>query len=148
MEQSKSRASETPATVPPPVRKSPGYFTPVQAMEAFNANFLDENYCRKWILKQIHGEQPVCPECGSDFDVTRASFWAGKKVQCKCGKWFSALTGTFLAGTQFDLREVFLLALFLWFNMGNQSIAVKLSIDPETVRLWRHKFDEIKRVSI
>jgi len=62
-------------------------------------DLLDEQRCREWLLSKVHPFGPSCPGCGGPVvnDRQVASWWAGRRVCCKCcGKYFSATTGTVL----------------------------------------------------
>lgn len=125
--------------------KRTGFFTTTEVMQAFGPEFLDETRCREWILKKLHGDVPSCPRCKLKIFDTPEKFWQGEQIRCEmCGKKFTALSNTFLAGTQFDLREILLLAVLLWYEFSNQEIARVLKVDQETIRIWRHKFDQIR----
>lgn len=63
-----------------------------------------------------------------------------------CGKFFTALTGTFLAGTHMNYREIVLLALFLSLDLPFKKIGQLLEISQETVRLWKMKFDAFENM--
>lgn len=117
-------------------------FTTHDVLKAFSAEFLNEDHCRQWVLKQMHGEHPSCPKCGSDL-FSSYGFFEGKKVHCSiCSKWFTALTNTFLSGTQFSFSEIFLLAVFISLQgIPNKIIANILRINEDTVQLWRRKFN-------
>ncbi len=118
-------------------------FVPIDVAASFQAGFLDEDVSRTWILEAIHGRGPVlCPECRCEIEGKALQrFWEGKRVCCRqCGKFFTALTGSFLAGCHMTYSEVLLLAVFLHFGISPREIAGILRISPETVRLWDIKF--------
>ena len=124
-------------------------FTPGDVGREFGAGFLDEGVCRWWILKKIHGDgQITCPECHVPLtDVALRRFWEGNRIRCRaCGKYFTALTKTFLSGCHMNFREIVLLADFLHHNYPAREIARILRISPETVRLWEIKFGALERV--
>jgi transposase-like protein len=75
------------------------------------------------------------------------SFWDCKRIKCgRCGKYFTALTGTFLSGCHFNFREIVLLALLLALGVVDKQIAAILKISSENVRLWRHHFGDLGQV--
>lgn len=124
-------------------------FIPSDVAGAFHADYLDEAICRRWILTTIHGTGPIaCPECRAPLtDIALQRFWEGRRICCRaCGKYFTALTRTFLAGCHMNFREVILLAVFLHFDIPAREIARILRINPETVRLWEIKFNALKRI--
>jgi transposase-like protein len=113
----------------------------------FSADFLDEAYCRSWVLGKLHPAGAACPECGRSLtEKQETRFWSNKRLQCSgCGKWFNALAGTFFHKTRFTFPEIVLLLVFLGMNQPTVFIAEKLKVDQETVRAWRHKFSEAGR---
>lgn len=120
-----------------------GFFTPGQALAVFDAGFLDFDKCRRWILTMIHGKQPVCPLCARPIDdeARLQRFWSGQRVMCRhCQRFFSATSRTFLSGCHMDFNEIYLLAVLLAAGLDNCRIANVLDCNPETVRLWRHRF--------
>lgn len=137
-------------------RRTPRAFLPADAGRIFNANFLDESACRGWILEYIHGAQDgsegqktiFCPGCQAILEGKALQrFWTGKRICCrKCGKFFTALTGTFLAGCHMKYREILLFALFLNFKIPPREIARILRISTETIRLWEIKFNALGRL--
>jgi len=124
-------------------------FIPVEVARVFRADFLDEEVCRRWILKTIHGDgEMMCPGCGAPLaGIALQRFWEGKRICCRtCGKFFTALTGTFLAGCHMTFREVILFAVFLHFRIPPREIARILRISVETVRLWEIKFKALEKM--
>jgi len=121
----------------------PEIFHLYNVAEAFNADFLDEDICREWILKAIHGRSgPRCPNChGPILGIAVQRFWGGKRICCRdCGKFFTALTDTFLRGCHLTFGQIILLAMFLFLKIKRETIAEKVGISSETVRLWGKKF--------
>jgi transposase-like protein len=115
------------------------FFAPFDVREEFTAKFLDENFCREWILRRLHPQGATCPHC--ELTIHEQRFWLARKIKCsQCKKWFTALTGTFLSGCQFTFSEVIVLAMFLSLQVPDKEIAKVLDISSENVRLWRHKF--------
>lgn len=126
---------------------SRGVFVPGDVLEVFNAAVLDEQWCRAWVLKRLHRESPCCPGCEEEITDNRMqSFCEDKRIRCdRCGKYFTARTGTFLSGCHFTFQEIVLLAFLLALDVADKQIAATLKISAENVRLWRHKFQEIKK---
>lgn len=123
-------------------------FIPAEVKEAFGAGFLDADYCRQWVLKRIHGSTGRCPNCQVESE-SQERFFQGARIRCRsCGKYYTALTGTFLCGTQFDFKEIILLALFLEIGVANHYIATLLGVDQETVRIWRNRFNTLRALQL
>lgn len=108
----------------------------------FGANFLDETVCREWILRKIHPMRPVCPHCGRRIARWRLSrFWMNGRMECDdCHRWFNALTGTALSGCRLGFADFVMMAAGFHWGFSNQEIARLIAFDPETVRIWRHKW--------
>ena len=125
-------------------------FVPADVARDFSAAFLDEAACREWILAAIHGRgEQHCPECQAIVTgIASLRFWEGKRICCRaCGKFFTALTGTLLAGCHMTFSEVILFAVFLHFRIPSREIARILKVSQETVRLWEIKFKAINRMN-
>ena len=143
------RVGDVSAATVEPTGDGPRSFTIGDVGRSFKAGFLDQEVCRWWILKKIHGDGAItCPECYAPLtDIALRRFWEGCRICCRaCGKYFTALTGTFLGGCHMDYREIYTLALFLHHNIPAREIARILQISSETVRLWEIKFEALKRV--
>jgi len=126
-----------------------GFFTPADIFHSFGVNFLDESVCRHRILERLHPDYVMCPGCKAEITgKVLQNFWEGKRIRCraeKCGKFFTALTGTFLSGCHLDYRGMILLAIFLHLGIRNELIADKLAVSVETVRLWQKKYESIEQ---
>lgn len=134
--------------------ENPGYakelkknrLLPEYAEEAFTPEFLDQDRCREWLLKQIHKDGVSCPECGNTIkdDKRCARFWGGKRLSCpECGKKFTALTGTLLSGSSLNFKEILFLMLALGSGARTSDTARRIGCDPKTVTNWRNKFLEL-----
>lgn len=124
-----------------------GFFVPRDVLRAFGANFFDEYTCRHWVLHKIHGDRAFCPSCGTEItgDMAKGRFYSGGRLRCcVCGKHFTALTGTFLNGTHMGFKDLILLSVLLGLDLEVKKIADFLGRNPETVRLWKHKFDALE----
>jgi len=124
-------------------------FVPADLGRDFGATFLDETKCRNWIIAMIHGDGSVfCPGCRAELEGNALRrFWEGKRIRCRaCGKYFTALTGTFLAGCHLSFTEIVLFAVFLYFSIPPREIARILRISQETVRLWEIKFQALEKI--
>ena len=122
------------------------FFLPDAALADFNAEFLNEQMCRWWVLHRLHHRGVFCPPCSRQVcdGAQLQSFWSLKRIKCRdCSKFFSARSGTFLSGSHMDLTQVFLLTLLVAMGVENGLIAEILSCNPETVRLWRARFDSL-----
>lgn len=124
-----------------------GVFVPRDVLKAFDVNVLNNETCKMWITERLHHNEAHCPGCGAPLPGRLAhSFWDCKRIKCgKCGKYFTALTGTFLSGCHFSFREIFLLSFLLALGVPDKQIAATLKISAENVRLWRLKFKELER---
>ncbi|HSW38051.1 MAG TPA: hypothetical protein VLL97_01000 [Acidobacteriota bacterium] len=123
-----------------------GMFAPTDVLAVFNVNFLDYDFSRIWILKRLHPSGAHCPGCGAAVPENKLQrFWSNRRISCRaCGKYFTALTGTFIAGCQLDFRGLVLLALLLALGVHDKQIAAIVGMSAENVRLWRRKFMAIE----
>jgi transposase-like protein len=110
--------------------------------------FFDEQYCRMWILSLLYSDYPLCPECGMKIPKSKLQrFWNCQRIRCgNCGKFFTALTGTFLSGCHMDFRKLILLAIFLECSFPTKEIAERLHVSAETIRIWKNKFETIVKL--
>lgn len=118
--------------------------TPDDVHRIFTADFLDEGACRSWVLAKLHPSGARCPGCGTELqgEVALLRFWRAERLKCpihECGKFFTALTGTFLAGSHFSFQEIILLFLALKLDLRTRYIAAVVGVNPETVRQWRKR---------
>ncbi len=122
-------------------------FMPADVLREFRAEILDEPWCRLWILKRLHGDLPRCPGCAVSIpEKSLQRFWMGARVRCDaCGKFFTALTDTFLSGCHLSFQEVVMLAFMLSIEVPDKRIAELIEISAEAVRIWRHKFEAIEK---
>lgn len=124
-----------------------GVFTPKDVLSAYSVDFLDDKWCRAWVLERLHSGSPVCPGCKEEVpDRLMQSYCGGNRIKCDhCGKYFTALTDTFLSGAHLDFRGIVLLTLLLALGVADKQIASILKMSAENVRLWRHRFESINR---
>lgn len=131
-------------------RPSPGFCLPADVARTFSADFLDEDACRHWILEKIYNGMDIsCPKCSMPLtEKGLRRFLMAERIRCHaCGKFFTALTDTFLQGCHLTFRDIILLATFLHFDIHHREIARILRISPETVRLWEIKFSALERIN-
>jgi len=139
--------TENTATASNP--STPATFTAADALAAFGPEFLDDGFCRDWVLRRLHPAGVFCPGCGAviEGDNRLQRFWSGLRLTCPaCGKFFTALTGTFLARSQQSFRELVLLAFLLEAGFSNTETARLVRNHPNTVRMWRLKFETLKEI--
>lgn len=120
------------------------HFKPSEALNECNADFFSEDRCREWILKKLHPEGAYCPFCRNKItdETTLKNFWTLKRCVCKnCNKWFSATYNTIIHGSHLTMAQAFALAVFLALGIDNKQIAKIIGIHPESVRIWRSKFN-------
>lgn len=137
-------ANSAPPGVPTAGPENPakplGYFTTRAAAAHFGPGFLNEDACREWVVSRLHPGGASCPGCGLRIEDDK-SFRAGKRCHCgRCGRWFTATTGTFLDGAHLSFGQVFLLAALIEHINHPARIALLVDISVDTVRLWVKKF--------
>jgi hypothetical protein len=121
-----------------------GVFGPSDILSGTVAGFFDEEICRVWILGRLHPDGAACPACLSPIagEASLQSFWSGDRVRCvRCGKYFTALTGTFLAGGHLGYTQVILIGILIGSLADDSAIASIMSMSTEGVRLWRRRFE-------
>lgn len=113
------------------------------AAEVFNYELFDERACRAWVFGRLHPEGARCPACELVLDGAGCqSFWAGRRCVCRrCGRKFTARSGTLLDGSQLDYRQVYVLAAFSKIGLTPARLAEILNVTPNTVRYWSLRFD-------
>jgi hypothetical protein len=62
----------------------------------------------------------------------------------RCGKYFTALTGTFLAGVHLGYARIILIGILLGAMDDDSVIASIMSMSTEGIRLWRLRFQHAK----
>ena len=117
-------------------------FTAADVVRVFNANFLDYEFSRLWVLKTLHPDGGRCPGCGEIVpEKSRGVFWRCGRVKCRhCGKYFTGLTGTFLSGCQQDFRTIILLAVLIGLGVPSGQISSIVRMSEDSIRIWRRKF--------
>jgi len=127
----------------------PGVFIPSDVLQVFNAHFLDYDFARLWILKRLHPAGAFCPRCGVPVPNHKLRrFWSAGRLSClTCGKFFTALTDTFIAGCQLDFRNLVLLSVLLALGVHDRQTAAIVGMCPDNVRLWRYKFESFRKTS-
>jgi transposase-like protein len=114
----------------------------------FNATFLNEVACREAILNMLHFGKRVCPYCNQQIQgKLLVSFVNFKRVQCpECNKFFTALTGTFLAGTRLSFSQLMLLIVLINADIPVSKIECITKIHRETIVLFEKKLNKRKRM--
>jgi len=127
---------------------SAGLFLCDDVMTAPAHAFFNEAVCREWILKRLHPDGAYCPGCGLAVpERALPRFWEAERVKCSaCGKFFTALTGTFLSGCQLDFCRVIRLADLLALGVPDKKIAEILPMSAANVRIWRNKYKAIEKL--
>lgn len=117
-------------------------------MHAMSGALLDESSCRKLILQMLWPDGAICPNCGTALTArSEQKFWTGERFRCQsCGTFSTALSGTFLSGSQFSFAEIVILAYSLSLTSWDRPIAEVLAVHPQTIKLWRLKFGFIEKL--
>jgi len=106
--------------------------------EDCGAELLDEDRCRRWLIKKLHPGSITCPFCGTPAkDCQGDDLLEGKWVVCQaCPKHYSAFTRTCLVGMHWTCREFVQLLLFVGAGWSAKRIANKLECSESAVRSW------------
>jgi len=129
----------------------PSVFGPIDVGRSRIAKFLDDGSCREWVLSRLHPDGPRCPGCGESITSypSLRSFRMGARVRCcRCGKYFTALTGTFLSGCHLSFPQVVLMAILIDAGADDARIARLMEVSTEGVRGWRLRFQHAAKPSI
>jgi len=125
-------------------------FDPAQALAWFSADSLKFEETSRVVAKLLHPEGPHCPTCGVAFsDGRRQERWYRfERIQCPACKVFcTAASGTILHKSEFDSREIVLLAVLLEIEIPDKRVAEIMACSTETVRVWRLKFRALNNTS-
>ncbi|MCK5680194.1 hypothetical protein KAI46_05215 [bacterium] len=102
--------------------------------------WLDENFCRVWLLEQFYPTGPCCAICREPVRPGRVfrSWWQLKRIRCHaCGKFYKASKNTILHNCALDLRQVVMLAWAYSLGLTNVTAAGLAGTDKTTARNWR-----------
>lgn len=118
--------------------------SPAAVLDAFNPAWLDADQVRDWLLRRLHPAGPVCPDCGCP-RVTKAklaAFYAGRRLQCtRCGRFYSATSGTLLEGAKITSAQLVLLALCQALDLPIPTTAGLCGVNANTIRFWRNRLE-------
>lgn len=97
-------------------------------------------------MQRLHGDSADCPSCGAALsDTRRRTFRAWGRVMCaKCGKWFSATTGTHYSSSKIQPTQLVLMAYLIAIGADQSVIATAVGVEPATVAYWRLKFQALE----
>ena len=118
-------------------------FQPAAVAAWFSADSLKWEESARFLAKLLHPNGPHCRKCGVSFiDQCRIErFHRFERIQCPaCGSFFTAATGTIIHKSEFEPREIILLAIGIELGISDKAIAKLLACSSETVRTWRIKF--------
>lgn len=110
--------------------------------KVFTPAFLDETYCRGWVIDRLHPGGLHCPACGKPLKEQRLdTIRKGGKTTChECGKQFTALTGSVFSGYRSDYRTIFFILFMIGAGFSTNDIMVKTGISRTTVLRYRKLF--------
>jgi transposase-like protein len=127
-----------------------GKFTPVDAVAFFGMDLIKFGDCARWLVSRLHPKGAKCPCCSVEItDKDRLErFRTMEQIRCrKCGKKFTAKTGTILNETKLEAREIYLLAVLIYLEVSPAHIAAILRVHTDTVRNWQTKFQALAEVA-
>ena len=125
-----------------------GFLNSRAVFESFGLRFLDEEFCRMFLIDLIHMGIFACPFCGHNIaEKYHDEFYKNSPIYCPgCRKDFRASSGTPLSYSKLSFSQVILLSLMLELNCGVETIAKRLGIARQTIPPWRKKLDFRKRL--
>jgi phage FluMu protein Com len=123
-------------------------FSPALVLDWFSADRLELKESARFLAKLLHPADlnpagPHCRKCGELFTNQRRieRFYRFERIQCpKCRTFSTAATGTIIHKSEFEPREIILLAVGFELKLSDKQIAKLLACSTETVRTWRLKF--------
>lgn len=118
-------------------------FQPDAVINWFSADCLKWEESARFLVELLHPKGPHCRKCGALFTDQRRveRFYRFERIQCPtCGVFCTAATGTIIHKSEFDPREIILLAVGIEFGLTDKAIAKLLACSSETIRTWRIKF--------
>ena len=117
-------------------------------IEAIRAGFtweaLDVGACRQLVLTVLHGCEVSCPRCKGEItsEKGRKQFWQGGRVRCSsegCRFFFTAKTATNINGTQFDFRQIVIIAILSFTGASLQEVATLAGVSVDSAREWQRR---------
>jgi transposase-like protein len=119
------------------------------ARQAFSADCLRKAVCLEWLATQLHPEGARCPGCGREVDGKQLIRWkAFERLQCHgCGKFFTAITGTWMSGAKISPKQIFVLAVLIQMDVETPVIASAVGVSEVTVRFWADKFKTLEALA-
>ena len=119
------------------------------ALNAFNAGCLDRMVCLAWLENALHRGVARCPSCMAKVADKQLARWkAFERLQCPdCGKFYTAATGTWVAGAKLEANQIFVLAALVAMKVDRPLIAAAIGISEVTVRYWVDKFAAIEAIA-
>ena len=119
------------------------------AAAAFSADCLRREVCLAWLAGQLHPAGARCPGCGVAVADRQLERWQSfGRLQCpECGKFYTAVTGTWMSGAKLKPNQIFVLAALVAMDVDAPLIAAAIGVSEVTVRLWIEKFKTLEAVS-
>ena len=116
-------------------------FTPDDALAACRDELLNEDHCRRWIIKKLHPETLVCPFCKSPVrEHQNSALQDGKRIYCReCSRGFTAFSETCLSGMKWSCRDFILLLFLIATGRNTKQIADILGRSWTAVNEWRNR---------
>lgn len=124
---------------------------PDDVLEACGAELLDDDRCRRWLIKMLHPVGIHCPFCGTPAnDCQDDALQEGKWVRCQaCPRHFSAFSKSSLSKLHWRCTEFVQLLLFFSAGWSVRRIANKLECSESAVRSWESRVtDKRKRTYV
>jgi len=117
-------------------------FTPEAAARFFGMDLIKYEECCLWLASELHPAGAFCPECSEMIiDDRQKKFFRFEQIRCpKCGKKFTAATGTLLSGAKLEPREIYLLSVLSHLGVAPARIAAVLRCHVDTVTNWQAHF--------
>lgn len=113
------------------------------ALADFGPQFLDEDFCRRWLLDRIFRNGIKCPHCGYPVEGRQLFYYyrATRQNICnKCRRKFSTLKGSIFHSTKLSFADLVLIAFLAALGETPEEIAARIRRQPQAVQVALGKF--------
>lgn len=117
-------------------------------LREFNGRFLDDNFCRRWLLNRIYPDGViVCPKCQRPLSGKKLhQFYAGERNVCTgCGHRWSTFRGTALNWTHHAPGEIIIIGFLYALGCEEREIAERLNRQPLSIKNILNSLSDIDK---
>ena len=113
------------------------------ALADFGPRFLDEDFCRRWLLDRIFRDGIKCPYCGYPVEGRQLYYYyraTRQNICAKCRRKFSTLKGSVFHSTKLSFADLVLVAFLAALGETSEEIAARIRRQPMAVQVALGKF--------